>query len=192
MSLPTLAHTRIIGLGHKARQGKDTAASLLEKMAPGRVRRFPFSAALYAHCRIAHGMTRKDPPLLQDVGLNWRERDPDVWVRAALWAIADWDADARETQIAVIPDVRFPNEAATLLSLGALLLRIRRIVNGEPFLAADRPLNHESEIALDDFPWPCAIDNDGSIDTLAANLGWVVRPWAPAVFGSQIELEDAA
>jgi hypothetical protein len=183
VSFPSLAHTKIIGVGHKARQGKDLAASLLEELAPGRVRRFACADALYAHCRIAHGMTKKDSVLLQDVGLNWRERDPDVWVRACLWSIQNWDADARGPQVAVITDVRFPNEAAAILNLGGALIRIRRIVNGEEAFATDRPRDHISETALDDFPWPHAVDNDGTVEEFKAQLDKLARRLAPAVFG---------
>lgn len=189
--IPPLVHTKIIGIGHKARQGKDLAASLLEELAPGRVRRFPCSAGLYAYCRIRHGMTRKDPPLLQDVGLNWRQRDPDIWVRCALWAIHDWDQDARGPQVALITDVRFPNEAAAVLNTGGQLVRIVRSQGGEPVRATDRPLDHPSETALDDFPWPITIENSGSIAAFAGQIAGYAQRLAPAVFGS-LELEDAA
>jgi hypothetical protein len=171
-------HTAIIGFGHRARQGKDSAVIALEAFGAGRVRRFAFSDALYAVCRVQHGMRVKDAPLLQDVGLSYRERDPDVWVRACFDAIAAWDADASGPQVAVIPDVRFPNEAEAVLRQGGHLVRVRRWIGGVPYVATDRPADHPSELALSTYPWPHTIDNDNgdllgftlSVQALAARL----------------------
>ncbi len=187
MILPVLHHTKIIGLGHKARQGKDLVASILERYGEGRVRRFACSDALYAHCMVAHGMTQKDAVLLQDVGVAMRGRDPDIWVRCCFWMIKRWDDDARGAQLAVIPDIRFPNEARAVQTVGGQLIRIRRFVDNQPFVASDRPATHISETALDDFPWPMTIDNDGEVADLEDHLYYRVRPLFPAVFGGSLE-----
>jgi hypothetical protein len=184
--IPALKHTTIIGFGHKARQGKDEAVRALEAFGAGRVRRFAFADALYAYCRIQHGMRVKDAVLLQDVGLARRQQDPDVWIRACLDAIAAWDADAHSPQVAVIPDVRFENEAATVQAAGGHLIRVRRWLAGHAFVASDRPANHPSEIELNEFPWPNTIENDSgdllgftlAVQSLAATL-------VPTVFSRQ-------
>lgn len=161
MNLPTLRHTVVIGVGHRARQGKDTAARALEAIGGGRVRRFAFSDGIAMLCRIRDGMTGRDGHLLQRVGAAARQDvDPDVWVRTVAWAIADWDADADRKQVAVIAGLRYPNEAEMVQQLGGHLLRVRRFVAGVPYVPTDRDPAHVTEEALADFPWPNTIDND--------------------------------
>jgi hypothetical protein len=150
----------VLGLGNRARQGKDEAARALEAFGAGRVRRFAFSDGIAALARVSCGMTTRDPVLLQDLGYARREHDPDVWVRTTAWAIADWDADARGPQVAVIAGVRFPNEAEMVTALGGHLIRVRRWIRGVPFVADDRPADHPTETALDAFAWPHTLDND--------------------------------
>ncbi len=147
-------HARLIGLGHKARQGKDLAARLLMERFPGRVHRVAFADALYAHARLVYGMGRKDAQLLQRVGMDMREAgEVDVWLRLVAWRIADIDADAREPFLAVIPDCRFPNEFAFVKRHGGTTVRLRRFDRGRPYVDPSRPADHISEIALDDAPW---------------------------------------
>jgi len=187
LEIPPLKQTTIIGLGSKARQGKDYAAKVLERLAPGRARRFALADVLYAYCRIQYGMEEKDPILLQEVGLNFRQRDPDVWVRACLWHIQTWDADATGPQVAVIPDIRFPNEAEMVLRAGGHLVRIERYVdrNGTRFVADDRPADHPSEIALDDYNWPHTLVNvDGELEEFARRVEDVALLLVPAVFST--------
>lgn len=177
-------HTTIIGFGHKARQGKDEAARLLEVYGAGKVRRFSFADALYAICRVHHGMRGKDPMLLQDIGFAYRMRDPGVWVRACVDAIEAWDAEATGPQVAVITDVRFKNEAGEILARGGHLVRVRRWLNGNVYVSPDRPANHPSEIDLEDYQWPHTIENHElpefrqDVRTLASSL-------VPSVFTSR-------
>jgi hypothetical protein len=167
MELPTYRHARLLGIGHKARQGKDLAVKLLREMFPGRVERVAFADALRVICRVSHGMTIKDAPLLQRVGVEARKDDPLVWVRAVAWAIAEMDADATEPFLVCIPDTRFENEAAFVAARGATC-RIRRVRDdGTQILATDRPANHVTEIELDDYPWQFTVTaRDGHIDDL--------------------------
>ena len=86
----------IVGFGNKARHGKDTAGeaivSFYEREA-ARVRKcygprvkspvaklYKFADALYQECREQHGMTEKDAPLLQRVGMSRRQEDKNYWV----------------------------------------------------------------------------------------------------------------
>jgi hypothetical protein len=155
MNWPTYQRTLVLGLGHRARQGKDLVIRLLQEAFPGRVQRVAFADALKAYARIAHGMTVKDGPLLQRLGVQARETDPDVWVRAAAWAIAELDADTKQPQVVCIPDVRFPNEWDFVERAGGRLCRVVRLhEGGERFVASDRPANHVTETALEDAQWP--------------------------------------
>lgn len=75
--------------------------------------------------------------ILQELGMAIRALDPDFWIRAAL---AKVQAVNEAGQSAVITDVRFPNEAATLKREGFHLIYIDR--PGVPLL------HHASEGAL--------------------------------------------
>jgi hypothetical protein len=181
--IPALHHTTIIAVGHKARQGKDEVIKAMERLAPGgRTRRFGFSDALYAVCRVQHGMTVKDPVLLQDVGQNWRERDPLTWVRACLWTIHAWDTEASGPQVAFIGDCRHVNEAETVKELGGHVIRVRRFTHGLPFVAPDRPADHISETALDDYAWPFTIENNSSLSALRSEAQLLAMGLVPQVF----------
>lgn len=151
--LPFYRHARLIGFGHKARQGKDLAVKLLAEVFPGRVARVAFADALRAVSRVEHGMTVKDAPLLQRVGLKARARDPLVWVRAAAWAIAELDAEADAPFLVCIPDTRFQNEAAFVRARGITCRLERFTPAGERVVAADRPADHPSEVDLDGYDW---------------------------------------
>lgn len=153
--------TLVIGLGHKARHGKDSAAQVLCSTFQN-VKRFSFADDLYAVCRVLHGMTTKDPKLLQDVGLQFRqERDEHVWVRSVYSKIL-----AERPGVAVITDVRFPNEFAFVKSLGGVCWKVeRRLFNGEVFIDPSRPASHVSETALDGASWDQVLVNpDGHPD----------------------------
>jgi hypothetical protein len=87
-------------------------------------------------------MTQKDAPLLQRLGLEAREHDPEVWLRAVYWAIED----ARPA-IAVITDVRFENEAEFVRGMGGTLVRVSRVIRGRralrgPVTAGDSRLRN--------------------------------------------------
>lgn len=138
--------TLIIGVGHKARQGKDTLATYL--ISNYRAEKFAFSDALYDVARVVFGMKEKDAPLLQTLGTNvFRHTDPDIWVKTLYYKIKD-----RHPAIAVIPDVRFPNEADFVKQMGGVLIKVSRLnPDGTQFVTTDRDPNHPSEIALDNY-----------------------------------------
>lgn len=155
--------TPLIGIGHRARVGKDTFAWLLIDALRARgidARRYAFADALKAYCRVEHGMTAKDAPLLQQVGVSMRDsRGADIWVNTLAAQIAE-EAPA----IAIIPDMRFPNEMAWVQAQGGLAVRVTR---PEP-PDAGRDLTHISETALADAPFDLTIANDGTLADLRA------------------------
>lgn len=149
--------TLVIGLGHRARHGKDSAARILiDTFGPGTVQRFSFADDLYAVCRVLHGMRGKDAPLLQRVGLEMRENvGRDVWVSAVYSKLLD-----ARPPVAVITDVRFPNELDFVRALGGACWRVRRLLaDGTPYVAPDRPADHVSEVALEHADWDLTIEN---------------------------------
>ncbi|WNI28652.1 hypothetical protein [Streptomyces sp. ITFR-6] len=97
--------------------------------------------------------------ILQELGASIRAIDPEFWLRTALAKVRD----ANEAGVpAVITDVRYPNEAASLKAAGFHLLYIER---------PDVPqLQHESEGALTAADADYAITNDGTRELFLAKL----------------------
>lgn len=170
-----------LAFGHKARQGKDTAAWAIHRAYPRLTRVIGFADALKAYCRIEYGMRAKDAPLLQRVGVELRADDPETWIRA----LADTAADVAE-DIILVPDVRFQNEAAFVLGAGrGWLVRVERYnADGSRYVATDRPANHPSETDLDNFvPWDAAIKSRTATDTAER----AVTLFEDLVLGLQVE-----
>ena len=146
---------KIIALGHKARQGKTTAAQFIARSLPGRGMIWGFSDNLKTVARVTEGMTEKDAPLLQRVGLAYRQDDPDVWIKA-------WTAtidDQQPLDWVIVPDLRYRNEARYLHARGAILIKVVRLLHGRPFIAEDRPADHISEVDLDNWDeWDLVIE----------------------------------
>jgi hypothetical protein len=164
-ALPDLPETLIVGIGHKARQGKNLTGTILLDIfrAIGvEAREYSFASALYDFCRINHGMTVKDAPLLQRVGVEQREKDVNTWVRTVFWRIAE-----DKPSVAIITDVRFPNEAdAVKANMGYMVKVSRYHADGSRFVDPSRPADHISETALDGFPFDMTLANRFSIDHL--------------------------
>jgi hypothetical protein len=153
----------IIGFGHKAQNGKDTAGEAIlnyyaaqasasfkhgVKYAGPRIALMKFASALYDECRKLHGMKEKDPVLLQNVGMARREEDPDYWVKRAFAAIP------QGTNLAIFTDVRFHNEAKRIKAEGGHLIEVVRLnQDGTRYYATDRPSDHISETSLDGYNW---------------------------------------
>jgi hypothetical protein len=186
----------LIGFGHKARQGKDSAATFIHQEYPRETRIYSFAAALRAVCRAVLGMREKHGPLLQLVGtevFRWPRslaRDqaiakflelyPEFTYK--LWNLADLvDSDEDvwvrslqdliledQPKVALITDMRFPNEAAIMDAT----IKVSRWVDQDgilvPYVAPDRPATHPSEIALDNYNgWSATIGaRDGEMGEL--------------------------
>jgi hypothetical protein len=91
--------------------------------------------------------------LLQETGVTARQMfGEDFWVEQTF-------AEADPTSNYVISDVRFPNEADYIKDLAGSVWRINRW--------GVAPINkHESEIAMDMYPFDIILDNDGTIKKL--------------------------
>jgi hypothetical protein len=153
----------IIGLGNRARQGKDTAGEAIvqhfnyaaqtcqvhsQRYRGPKVALCKFARALYKECEELHDMTVKDPVLLQNVGMQRREEDSNYWIKRS------FDSIPTGTDIAVFTDVRFLNEAARIKAEGGHLIEVVRLnQDGSRYYTTDRPNNHPSEIELDGYNW---------------------------------------
>ena len=163
LDLPPIPGVRFIGFGHKARHGKDEAVKAITNMHPRRVQRFVFADALKAHCRVAHGMTVKDGKLLQEIGHGLRGEDPNLWIKALYYHV-----DELRPEVALISDVRYKNEADFIKKMGGTMIRVRRWVDGVPFVDPQRNGLHVSETHLDDYQFDYTIENDGWLGDLHA------------------------
>ena len=179
----------IIGLGHKARQGKDTAATELATLFPPEldVRRVAFADALRAEVgeaiRRAGGAAalvgalqafgnapdwlraepagQKQRTLLQWWGTDLRRSaDPDYWVRRFSGRL-----DASYADVSIVTDLRFPNEADFIRSQGGVLVKVTRTTPPDVNVP-----EHESERALDGYThWDYHLEA-ATVDELQAKV----------------------
>lgn len=163
---------KVIGFGHQARVGKDTAGLYLMHKVP-KVKRRAFADSLKEACAAIFGFNdtqlngnRKevvDPfwettprDLLQRVGTEAirNEVGRDVWVKSWEKYLNDHSHFER---LWVATDVRFLNEASAVKRAGGIVVRIDR-----PPEMRDKVPNHISERALSDYKgWDYTINNDG-------------------------------
>lgn len=135
--------TLIVGFGHKARHGKDTVAGMVADTTPG-ARIFAFADDLKAIAR-ALGMTTKNGVFLQKLGEACRALDQDFFVKRLLLRIRE-----AKPKVALVPDLRYPNEFRAVRANGGLLVKVERVnADGTLWLTSDRDPYHESETALD-------------------------------------------
>jgi hypothetical protein len=96
---------------------------------------------------------------LQELGASMRAVDPEIWVRPVLRQAIELNEIGKPV---VVTDVRYRNEAESLVRSGFRLLHINR--PGVPHLT------HESEGALGPEDAHYMVQNDGTIDDLHARL----------------------
>jgi hypothetical protein len=169
----------VIGFGHRARQGKNTAAlAFLNSLAIGcRVRMYAYADALRAEVqrvtREAGGLyelvnrgwfigddarllgnckvelpewvkyeTGKPRTLLQWWGTDYRRKqDPDYWVKRLTETL-----EREQPEVALITDVRFPNEADAIHAMGGKVVKVTRTTKADIVVPA-----HPSEDMLNDY-----------------------------------------
>lgn len=169
MDAPRPRPLRIIGLAGAAGAGKDLSAGILGG------ERVSFSDPIYRGLAAMLGVPesslrdraskelpgagifgRSPRQLLQTLGTDWgRERvSPEVWV--ALAAERWCRAIAAGVPLVVVPDVRFPNEAAAIRAAGGEVWLIHRPDAGEvsahssesglPLAAIDRLVVNDADV----------------------------------------------
>jgi hypothetical protein len=89
----------------------------------------------------------KHPKLLQFWGTEFRRsQDPDYWTKKLFASIP------ANLDIAMVTDVRFPNEADGIKQRGGYNVNIVRLrEDGTQYYSSDRPVDHPSETALDGY-----------------------------------------
>ena len=172
----------IIGISGKIGSGKTTFSNLLaENLQKNyKVRFINFADKLKEICFILtghRGLTQEDKQvflpdwnktvgqILQQLGTEvMRDNfDSDVWVKSTLSEIKRDE----ETDIFIIGDCRFENEANAIKNSGGILFRI----NGDPANIrknSTRDLNHASETSLDNYDkFDYIMENNSTIDDLS-------------------------
>lgn len=158
----------LLGFGHRARKGKNTAADaiLQAQFLPldTEIRMYAFADALKREVRVAcasvggqynlieqfkeaglmppwvHFEEPKPRPLLQWWGTEYRrKRDPEYWVKRLRKTLTEHNPD-----IALITDVRFTNEVDFIHELGGYVVKCERL--GNPDVNVHE---HLSEAVLD-------------------------------------------
>jgi hypothetical protein len=133
----------VVGFGCKARSGKDTLAQAVAARLPA-ARTFSLAADIKATAR-SLGMATKNPEALQLIGEAGRLINRNVWIERLQAQIVESSAP-----VALVPDVRYSNEARWITDNAGLLIRVDRVeLDGTPFVAADRNPNHASETELE-------------------------------------------
>jgi hypothetical protein len=172
----------IIGLGYKARAGKDTIADhLVEKWG---FKKIAFADALKRGCMEIFGLTYEQcygntkevvdefwevTPrfILQKVGTECLRNvyDPDIWVKSVQKKVTNGDNW-------VICDTRFINEAYAVKSWGGIVVRVDR-PNSKASGGIEK---HVSEIEMDNYnEWDHTIKNDGSFSLLYERVDELVK-----------------
>lgn len=179
-----MAYTMIVGLGNKARHGKDTAAKTIiaERSDRYDIRKYAFADELKKEvneleqfeecfsraikydgnpdmtdpmCQTRHG---KQVHLLQFWGQHRRSMDKFYWVKkVAAQIVAD------QPQVAIISDLRYKSEFYWVKSMKGFTVRVSR----QGFVDLTRDPKHVSEIELDEVKWDVEINVlDGELEQL--------------------------
>lgn len=157
----------LIGLGHRARQGKDTVANYM-KLQDNRVKIYSLAEELKKYCALNHDALivqwRREHPNTQPAFkedpiygwtsiLQWygtdvaRRHDPGTWIK-----ILDSRFRSEKPQFAVVTDIRYPNEAEYIKQNGGYMVNVIRQNNdGSQFISNDRDPNHPSEVSLNEY-----------------------------------------
>ncbi len=169
---------KVILISGKARNGKDTVASMIaeELMSDGkRVLITHFGDLVKYICTSLFDWNgEKDEPgrsLLQYVGTDvGRSFNPDYWanfIRDMLIMFGHiWD-------YVLIPDTRFPNEISVMKNtFDTLHIRVQREGFSTPLTAKQQ--THESEIALDNSVPDVLVINDGTLLDLKEKIKHII------------------
>jgi len=184
----------LIGLGSRARQGKTYVSNYMKEAHP-EIQCYAFADELKQYCKEHHEelvpqwqlanqtkalpIAKEDPiygytAILQYFGTEvMRKKNPDYWVHA----LAD-KLELEKPEIALISDVRFPNEAAWVKNHDGWLVEIIRLnEDGTRYYDPNRDKNHASETALDEYlGWDFSIlCKSGSLDSLKSKAVGVIE-----------------
>ena len=164
-----------IALTAKMRTGKDEFAKLLQKYSgKSHYQRIAFGDELKKKLSEVHGEeAAKDRKYQQNFGQSEREKDKDVWVKLAEKTFKEFKEQYPTDSIAVITDLRQPNEYVWALSNGFQIVRLesdldiriaRMLQRGEE--VKEEYLNHETEKYIDHFEVDYTVKNNSDFHNL--------------------------
>jgi hypothetical protein len=152
--------SKILAFGHRSGVGKDTAVSMASRLLTGQCcmcDKYSFANSLKLECYSLFGTL---PPAtyeqyrslrstkVEGLDLNvvelWvkfgeacRQIDPLIWVKQCMKAIEN---DSKYNEVALISDLRHPNEATSLKKSGAILIKVESNVPDKPEALVDQYL----------------------------------------------------
>lgn len=167
--------TKVICIGGKAQNGKDTAATMFLEELTNRDKKtiiVHYADLLKFICKLFfkwNGVKDEEGrSLLQRVGTDRvREEFPDYWVDFVIGIVKffpnEWD-------YIIIPDTRFPNEIHKWKDAGyeSIYIRVQRKNFVSPLTPEQQ--QHRSEIALDDEVPDWLLINDGTLKDLGRKI----------------------
>jgi hypothetical protein len=107
----------------------------------------------------------KHPKLLQWWGTEYRRNNfgENYWVDKMFASIP------ANLDIALVSDVRFPNEGDGVKQRGGYCVNVQRLrEDGSQYFSSDRPVDHPSETALDGYNWDFKLVNSANHSALLA------------------------
>lgn len=173
----------IVGISGKMRSGKDTAAKAIQEFIPNS--RVWHWADLVKECtaaalglpldhfkddlnkikdyQVGPGMTMTGREILQKVGTECFRNNihTDFWVTRLFSRITQ----DKETNLHIIPDTRFPNEADAIKNAGGYVIRIER--------DGLHRNDHASETSLDNYKFDRVISNNNGY--MAPEFMWGIN-----------------
>lgn len=158
---------KILGISGKKQAGKDTLADFIAAIYPGKIVKVGFATALKREvaqaCNVSIQCIEENKSnfrkILQGWGTDFRRNmfGDDYWLRQMEDALVKYS----EADLAIIPDVRFVNEAMFVSQHNGILVRVNRfnqVPDGD---------THESETQLDNWTdWDKVIKNDSGLTAL--------------------------
>ena len=163
----------LIGIGSKARQGKDIVASVWKEAIP-ELKKYSFAEEIKLYCRDHHDQLLPEwqrhhqtkhmpffkedsiynyPAILQWYGKWAQDKDENVWIRKVAEKLA-----ADSPPIAAITDVRYILEAQFVRANGGFMVEVlRKNPAGSRYIDPTRDPFHPTETGLDDYTFDYTI-----------------------------------
>lgn len=154
--------TLVLGIAGRACHGKTTAADAIQSAILRSEVLGVFTCGIYdigglvlQYC-IANKLlpnkkrtelTDGEKEVLVNVGKAQREVNENFWINTIFQKIKDDNLD-----VAIIPNVRYLNEAQRVKDAGGHIVRVRALnPDGSEYISPDRPANHPSETELHNY-----------------------------------------
>lgn len=148
----------LLGFSGKAKSGKSTAArAIIDHIDPHDLtaKVYDIGQMVLGYCiankilptKRREDLTTEELATLVRVGYEQRQLDPYFWINKIKSRVFLENPD-----VAIIPNIRYLNEAEWVRENGGQIIRLLRFVKGrQEYQSPDRPANHPSETELDNY-----------------------------------------